>query len=93
MPASPPIVSDIAGYDLIKDKIIYVWDVQRRWRATKAEKERKKQLAIEAALACSASSSLKICTYWFQGLFNSLDLQRQQQYLRFPIAVENLAEL
>ena len=68
LPASLPVVSNIAGYNLVQDKIIYVWDGQRlrRWRATKAEKERKKLLAIEAALASnvsrsSASSSLKIC--------------------------------
>ena len=54
-------MSDIAGYNLVKDKIIYVWDVQRRRRAIKAEKERKKLLRIEAALATRASSSLKIC--------------------------------
>ena len=57
----PPVMSDIAGYNLVKDKIIYVWDVQRRGRAIKAEKERKKLLGIEAALASRASSSLKIC--------------------------------
>ena len=68
LPASLPVVSNIAGYNLVQDKIIYVWDGQRlrSWRATKAEKERKKLLAIEAALASnvsrsSASSSLKIC--------------------------------
>ena len=37
-------VADCAG-------IIYVWDIQRSRRAIKAEKDRKKQLAIEAALA------------------------------------------
>ena len=47
--ASPPNVSNIAGYNLAQDKIIYVWDVQRRERAIKAEKERKKMLAKEAA--------------------------------------------
>ena len=60
-PASPPVVSDIAGYNLVKDKITYVWDVQRHGQAIKAEKERKKRLAIEAGLASLASSSLKIC--------------------------------
>ena len=59
--ASPPVVSDIAGYNLVKDMIIYVRDVQRRRRAIKAEKERKKRLAIEAAPASRAGSSLKIC--------------------------------
>ena len=54
-------MSYIAGYNLAKDKIIYVWDNQRRGRAIKAEKERKKLLGIEAALALRASSSLKIC--------------------------------
>ena len=63
MPASPPVVSNIAGYNLAQDKIIYGWDVQRlrRGRAIKAEKEKKKQLAMEAGLASRASSSLKIC--------------------------------
>ena len=49
-PASPPVVSNIAGYNLVRAKITSVWDVQRRWRAMKTEKERKKWLAIEAAL-------------------------------------------
>ena len=49
-----PVVSDIAGYNLVKDKIIYVWDFQRSGRAIKAEKERKKRLAIEFALASRA---------------------------------------
>ena len=60
-PASPPIVSDIADYNLAQDKIIYVWYVQIRGRAIKAEKERKKLQAIEAALTSHASSILKIC--------------------------------
>ena len=91
-------MSDIAA----QDRIIYVWDVQWCWRAIKAEKERKKRLAIEAALASRASSSLKIVkliclqmieTYWFQELFNLLVLQRQQQHKRFPCTVEILFEL
>ena len=55
-------MSVIAGYNLanLNDKIIYVWDVQRRGRALKAEKEKKKRLVIEAALASRASCSLKI---------------------------------
>ena len=61
--ALPPVVSNIAGYNLAQDKIIYGWDVQRlrRGLAIKAEKEKKKQLAMEAGLASRASSSLKIC--------------------------------
>ena len=45
--ALQPVVSNIAGYNLAQDKIIYGWDVQklRRGLAIKAEKERKKQLA------------------------------------------------
>ena len=54
-------LSNIAGYNLAQDKIIYVWDVQRRERAIKAEKERKKQLTKEAALPSRAHSSLKLC--------------------------------
>ena len=66
-------MSYIAGHNLVKDKIIYVWDVQRRGLAIKAEKERKKQLVIEAAFALLASSSLKICyTYWFSDDYNLL---------------------
>ena len=63
LPALPPVVSNIAGYNLAQDKIIYVWDVPRlrRGQTIKAEKERKKWLAIEAAFALQASSSLKIC--------------------------------
>ena len=49
-------MSDIAA----QDRIIYVWDVQWYWRAIIAEKERKKLLEIEAALASRARSSLKI---------------------------------
>ena len=63
--ASQPVVSNIAGYNLAQDKIIFGWDVQRLRcrRAIKAEKERnlKKQLAMEAGLASRAGSSLKIC--------------------------------
>ena len=29
----------IAGYDLAEDKIIYLWDVQRRERAIEADEE------------------------------------------------------
>ena len=54
-------LSNIAGYNLAQDKIIYVWDVQRREHAIKAEKERKKQLTKEAALPSRAHSSLKLC--------------------------------
>ena len=54
-------LSNIAGYNLAQDKIIYVWDVQKRERAIKAEKERKNQLAKEAALATCASSNLLNC--------------------------------
>ena len=46
---------------LFAEQNVYVWDVQRRGRAIKAEKERKKRLAIEAALASRANSSLTIC--------------------------------
>ena len=65
LPASPPVVSNIAGYNLAQDKIIYVWDVQRlrRGRAINAEKERKKRLAIEAALVRQQQ---------FEDLLNSL---------------------
>ena len=53
-------LSNIAGYNLAQDKIIYVWDVQRRERAIKDEKERKKQLTKEAALPSCAHCSLKL---------------------------------
>ena len=52
-------MSYIAGYNLVRAKITYVWDVQRSGQAMKTEKERKKLLVIEAALASRASSSLK----------------------------------
>ena len=66
MPASPPVVSNIPGYNLAQEKVLYGWDVQRlrRGRAIKAEKEKKKRLAMDAGLsglALRASSSLKIC--------------------------------
>ena len=47
-------LSNIAGYNLAQDKIIYLWDVQRREQTIEAEKVRKKQLAKEAALASRA---------------------------------------
>ena len=53
-------LSNIDGYNLAQDKIIYIWDVQRRERAIKAEKERKKQLTKEAALPSRAHRSLKL---------------------------------
>ena len=53
-------LSTIAGYNLAQDKIIYVWDVQRRECAVNAEQERKKQLTKEAALPSRAQHSLKI---------------------------------
>ena len=63
MQASPPVVSNIPGYNLAQEKVRFGWDVerQRRGRAIKAEKEKKKQLAMDAGLASRASSSLKIC--------------------------------
>ena len=59
-------MSNIAGYNLAQEKVIYSWVVQtlqrlRRGRAIKAEKEKKKQLAMEAGLASHAHSSLKLC--------------------------------
>ena len=68
-PGSPPCcsgtfqkfpLSKIAGYNLAQDKIIYLWDVQRREQRIGAEKERKKQLAKEAALASRARRSLNM---------------------------------
>ena len=53
-------LSNIAGYNLAQDKIIYLWDVQRREQRIGAEKERKKQLAKEAALASRARRSLNM---------------------------------
>jgi len=53
-------LSNIAGYKLAQDKIIYLWDVQRREQRIGAEKERKKQLAKEAALASRARRSLNM---------------------------------
>ena len=55
-------LSNIAGYNLALDKIIYLWDVQRREHRIEAEtrKEREKQLAKEAALASRARHSLNL---------------------------------
>ena len=53
-------LSNIAGYDLAQDKIIYLWDVQRRKRTIEAEKEKKRQQVKEAALASNARRSLNI---------------------------------
>ena len=44
------VLSNFAGYHLVQDKIIYIWDVQRREHAVKAEKEKNKQQTKEAAL-------------------------------------------
>ena len=44
-------MSNIAGYDLARDKIIYLWDCQGRGPVIEAYKERKKKLAKEAAFA------------------------------------------
>ena len=53
-------LSNISGYDLAQDKIIYLWDVQRRERASQVEKERKKQLAKEASAASRARRGLSL---------------------------------
>ena len=50
------LLSNIAGYKLAQNKIMYVWDVQRCERAITAEKERKNQLEKEAALLCSTAA-------------------------------------
>ena len=54
-------LSNIAGYNLVQDNIIYLWDVQRRKRTIEAENDRKKRLEKEAALASRSSRSLNIC--------------------------------
>ena len=53
-------LSNIAGLDLAQDKIIHLWDVQRRRRTIEAEKEKKRQQVKEAALASNARRSLNI---------------------------------
>ena len=53
-------LSNIAGYNLAQDNIIYFGDFRRRKRTIEAEKDRKNQLAKEAALAFRDSSSLNI---------------------------------
>ena len=53
-------LSNIAGYNLARDKIKILWDVQRREQRIEAEKEREKQLAKEAALASRARRSLNL---------------------------------
>ena len=53
-------MSYIAGYDLTLDKIIYLWDIQRRKRVIETNKEKKKLLAKEAALESRKWSSVKI---------------------------------
>ena len=53
-------LSNIAGYDLAQDKIIYLWDVQRRERANQVEKGRKKQLVQAAAAGARARRSLSL---------------------------------
>ena len=54
------VLSNIAGYYLAQDKIIYLWDVQRRTRTIEAEKEKKRQQVKEAALASNTRCSLNI---------------------------------
>ena len=65
-PGSPPCFSGTfhSPTFLAQDQIIYLWDVQRREQTIEAEKERKKQLAKEAALASCASSSLNQFGAW-----------------------------
>ena len=41
-------LSKFAGYDLAQDKLIYLWDFQRRERTIEAEKEKKRQQAQRA---------------------------------------------
>ena len=50
-------LSNIAGYNLAQDNIIYLGDFQRRKRTIEAKEDGKNQLAKEAALALRASSS------------------------------------
>ena len=85
--ASPPVLSNIAGYNLAKDNITHVLDVQklRLWQAIKAEKERKKLLAIEAALRSEPAAVWRIVkligllifkTYWLQVVSTHIGLAR-----------------
>ena len=54
-------LSNIACCNLAQDKIIFIWVALRRKRTIRAEKDRKKQLAKEAALA---SQSLASAAVW-----------------------------
>ena len=85
--ASPPVLSNIAGYNLAKDNITHVLDVQklRLWQAIKAEKERKKLPAIEAALRIKPAAVWRIVkligllmfkTYWLQVVSTHIGLAR-----------------
>ena len=47
-------LSNIASYNLARDEIMHLWDVQRRKRTIEAEKEKKRQLAKDAVLASNA---------------------------------------
>ena len=54
-------LSNIAGYDLAQDKIIYLWDVQGvRGRLKQRKKENKRQQVKVAALASNAWRNLNI---------------------------------
>ena len=48
--ASKSTATRQGNYNLTKDTIIYVWDVQRHEQTIKAEKERKNQLTAPAAV-------------------------------------------
>ena len=52
-------LTNIAGYYLAQDKIIYLWDVQRRKRTIDAEKEKKRQQVKEAVLAWNTHHSFE----------------------------------
>ena len=66
-------MSNIAGYDLARDKIIYLWDCQGRGPVIEAYKERKKKLAKEAAFAWRKRSRPKLYkTHWLVEDFDLL---------------------
>ena len=69
-------LSNIAGYNLAHDKIIYVWDVQKRELQSKRQlkNDKKKQLVKleDAVLTLPSSSSLKI--YLTRWLVDDLNL-------------------
>ena len=57
-------LSKFAGYDLAQDKLIYLWDFQRRERTIEAEKEKKRQQAQRACARVERRTQFGFLLNW-----------------------------